>query len=230
MKLALLSVLLLGAICLARGQFRQGETIAYKFQRLLAGVFGARGGGRYGNPSGSYGYMAPNAGYPNRGQGFAPGQFPSQMSYGAGGFYGRPGGGFFGRPASMQTPFYGTSGGLFRRVKRQIVSDDLLIRGFRHVRRLDADTCILRAACEAAADEGVFGDDGDLAIQFVLSLRYDNDAPWHPYLLSARVGQNFRSHETCRRIFQACARSRIDVGEVARKRLLEVLRCIQGTC
>lgn len=192
MKLVLLSLLLLGAVCLARGQFRQGETIAYKFQRLLAGIFGARGGGRYGNPSGSYGYMAPNAGYPNRGQGFVPGQVPSQMSYGTGGFYGRTGGGVYGRPAggfygspgggvygrpgggvfgspdSVRNPFYGTSGGLFRRVKRQIVSDDVLIRGFRHVRRLDADTCILRAACEAAADVGVFGDDGDLAIQFVL--------------------------------------------------------------
>ncbi|CAN7984346.1 unnamed protein product [Ixodes hexagonus] len=152
------------------------------------------------------------------------------MPYGTGGYYGLPAGGFYNGPASMQSSYYGGSRGPFRRARRQIVSEDVLNRGFRHVRRLDADTCILRASCEAAADPGVFGDDGDVVVQFILSLRYDNEAPWQPYLLSARVGQSYRSEQTCRRIFQACALKQADVGEVARERLLRVIGCIQQTC
>lgn len=121
--------------------------------------------------------------------------------------------------------------GTRRRWRRQAYfTEDVLTRGFQLVRKLDGDKCVLRACCEAAAKPGEFGSDGQLAVQFILSLRHDGAAPWQPYLLSARVGQAHGSVQVCRRIFNGCYLNREQLGRTTRERLLKAISCLRRHC
>ncbi|KAL3191594.1 hypothetical protein MRX96_059692 [Rhipicephalus microplus] len=218
MKIAFLFVLALEAACLVQGQM---NPLGSGLQRMLVGLFGARGGGRYGNP---------NAAYVQ--QGAIPHGNPSMGHAG----YRTPMNGNV-RPRPMfnngMLPFLG-AGSLFRplqsrRWRRQAsYPEDLVSRGFYFVRRQDNDRCVMRASCEAAASPGEFGSEGEFAVQFILSLRHDGDASWQPYLLSARVGKAHGSLQLCRRIFRGCLLPKEQLRRTSRDRLIKALRCLSS--
>ncbi|KAH6934261.1 hypothetical protein HPB50_022841 [Hyalomma asiaticum] len=223
MKIAFLLVFFaLEASCVVQGQM---NPMGSGLQRLLVGVFGARGGGRYGNP---------NAGYVQHGAVQHGNHHPSAHAG-----YGTPlNGNVRSRPMFNNgiLPFaaVGRRGSLLRplqsrRWRRQApYPEDLVSRGFYFVRRQDDDRCVMRASCEAAASPGEYGSEGELAVQFILSLRHDGDAPWQPYLLSARVGKEYGSLQLCRRIFQGCPLSKEQLNRTTRDRLLKAIRCLNS--
>ncbi|KAK8761874.1 hypothetical protein V5799_026871 [Amblyomma americanum] len=166
MKIALALVLFLEAACTVRAQM---NPLGSGLQRLLVGVLGARGGGRYGNPGAAYVHQGGAAAVPQANvrqqayAGYAPaanGRVQSRPMFGTGllSF----GAGRRGAVSGARAPG--------RRWRRQASAypEDLLTRGFNIVRRLDGDRCILRACCEAAAKPGEYGDEGQLAVQFIL--------------------------------------------------------------
>ncbi|XP_075539326.1 uncharacterized protein LOC142574017 [Dermacentor variabilis] len=221
MKIAFLFVLAMEAACVVRSQ---RNPLGSGLQRLMVGLFGARGGGRYGNPGAAYVQ-----------QGAVPHANLHQSAYAG---YGAPmGGNVRSRPMfnNGMLPFAGARRGLpFRpahssRWRRQAgYPEELVSRGFYLVLRQDDDRCVMRASCEAAAKPGEYGSEGELAVQFILSLRHDGEAPWQPYLLSARVGQAHGSLQLCRRIFRGCLLAREQLGSTARERLLKAIRCLNN--
>ncbi|KAL1467014.1 hypothetical protein MTO96_005880 [Rhipicephalus appendiculatus] len=216
MKIAFLFVFALEAACVVQGQM---NPFGSGLQRMLVGVFGARGGGRYGNPNSAY---------------VQQGAIPYGNHHPSSGYagYRTPMNGNV-RPRPMfnngMLPFSaaGHRGSLFRplqsrRWRRQApYPEDLVSRGFYFVRRQDNDRCVMRASCEAAASPGEYGSEGEFAVQFILSLRHDGGAPWQPYLLSARVGQTHGSLQLCRRIFRGCLLTKEQLNRTTRDRLLK---------
>ncbi|XP_077507528.1 uncharacterized protein LOC144118465 [Amblyomma americanum] len=228
MKIALALVLFLEAACTVRAQM---NPLGSGLQRLLVGVLGARGGGRYGNPGAAYVHQGGAAAVPQANvrqqayAGYAPaanGRMQSRPMFGTGllSF----GAGRRGAVSGARAPG--------RRWRRQASAypEDLLTRGFNIVRRLDGDRCILRACCEAAAKPGEYGDEGQLAVQFILSLRHDRKAPWQPYLMSARMGRAHGSLQLCRRIFNGCHLNRQQLDRTTRERLLKAISCLSRRC
>lgn len=147
MKTALVTLLVWQVSCTAYGHVHRRDAM----QMLLAGLFGARGGGRYGNPNAGYSGYGPALAH-NSGYGF-------REPYGGRNVY---------RQSAVGPMFSGSGRELFGRYKRQAVSENVLTRGFSYVRMLDADTCVLRGSCEAGARPEEYGQDGQLALRFVL--------------------------------------------------------------
>ncbi|XP_037564520.1 uncharacterized protein LOC119444116 [Dermacentor silvarum] len=223
MKIAFLFVLAMESACVVQSQM---NPLGSGLQRLMVGLFGARGGGRYGNPGAAYVQ-----------HGAAPQGNLHQSAYAG---YGAPMSGNHVRSRPMfnngmlpftgghrrGTPFRPAHSSRWRR--HSGYPEDLVSRGFYLVRRQDEDLCVMRASCEAAAKPGEYGSEGELAVQFILSLRHDGQAPWQPYLLSARVGQAHRSLQLCRRIFRGCLLAKEQLSRTTRERLLKAIRCLNS--
>ncbi|XP_064461027.1 uncharacterized protein LOC135370992 [Ornithodoros turicata] len=185
--------------------------LASPLQRLRNGLnhaFGspqrsslAVGGGRYG-------------GYP-------PGGMPRAPAVG---------GGYYGVPTNQ---FHRTlPGSLHRRLRRHVplIPLEAAERLFSYLRRLDVDKCVQRATCEASAERGRYGKEGQLLVHFILSMDNNSRATWHPYLISARMGKSLGNTEKCRLSYSSCKLNKDALAVVARKRIMMAFPCIQGPC